>query len=104
MRSLVLAERKRFAQVCAGPVLGKGLVNTIGGKGLLLFAARNNQTIFFKLTDARGHCESALPRVSGEEDVCSGPRRPVLGKGLVNTISGKGLLLFLMLTSALVVF
>ena len=60
MRSLVLAERKRFVQVCAGPVLGKGLVNTIGRKELLLFAVRNNQTIFFKLTGARGHCEESL--------------------------------------------
>ena len=49
--------------------------------------------------------ESAQPRVSGEEDVCSGLRGPVLGKGLVNTIGGKGLLLlFFKLTSALVVF
>ena len=49
-----------FVEVHARPVLGKGLVNTIGGKGLLLFAARNNQTIFVKLTGARGHCEESL--------------------------------------------
>ena len=39
----------------------KGLVNTIGGKGILLFAARNNQSIFFMLTGASGHCEERLP-------------------------------------------
>ena len=49
-----------FIEVHARPILEKGLVNTIGGKRLLLFAARNNQTIFFKLTGARGHCEESL--------------------------------------------
>ena len=44
-----LAERQRFVQVYARHVLGKGLVNTIGGMGLLFAARKKKQTISFKL-------------------------------------------------------